>query len=141
MEALFGTHVIKNDDSKVEVSEFSGDGKIVGLYFSAHWCPPCRAFTPKLGEYYTEQKKKSDDRFEMIFVSCDRDTESFKDYFATMPFLAIDFESEQKDALSQKFGISGIPALIFINGKDGSVITKDGRAHVTNNKDVVELLQ
>ena len=26
--------------------------QIYGLYFSAHWCPPCRKFTPQLVTYY-----------------------------------------------------------------------------------------
>jgi thiol-disulfide isomerase/thioredoxin len=25
---------------------------VIGLYFSAHWCPPCRGFTPHLAETY-----------------------------------------------------------------------------------------
>ena len=24
------------------------DCDVIGLYFSAHWCPPCKAFTPQL---------------------------------------------------------------------------------------------
>src|SRR5439155_11962188 len=26
--------------------------KLIALYFSAHWCAPCRKFTPELVEYY-----------------------------------------------------------------------------------------
>lgn len=48
------------------------NGKAVGLYFSAHWCPPCRAFTPVLAEVYRTLKHKRDD-FEVVFVSGDRD--------------------------------------------------------------------
>jgi nucleoredoxin len=29
---------------------------VVGLYFSAHWCPPCRGFTPNLVAKYNELK-------------------------------------------------------------------------------------
>jgi nucleoredoxin len=34
------------------------NSKPIGLYFSAHWCPPCRGFTPKLAEWYSEGLKE-----------------------------------------------------------------------------------
>eukprot|EP00878_Enallax_costatus_P044465 GHUV01053103.1.p1 GENE.GHUV01053103.1~~GHUV01053103.1.p1 ORF type:complete len:175 (+),score=11.38 GHUV01053103.1:78-527(+) len=51
-------------------------GKHVGIYFSAHWCPPCRAFTPQLANTYTKLKKDGID-FEIVFVSMDRGQEQF----------------------------------------------------------------
>ena len=30
--------------------------KVFAIYFSAHWCPPCRGFTPKLAEWYTKDQ-------------------------------------------------------------------------------------
>ncbi len=44
-------------------------GKMVGIYFSAHWCPPCRAFTPNLVKF----RDKNKDEFEIVFVSSDKD--------------------------------------------------------------------
>ena len=49
-----------------------GAPKYTALYFSAHWCPPCRMFTPKLVEWYNNFKPKHPD-FELVFVSSDRD--------------------------------------------------------------------
>ena len=41
--------------------------EVIGLYFSAHWCPPCRGFTPQLGKFYDQIKDAKN--FEIIFVS------------------------------------------------------------------------
>ena len=43
-EAL-GDKFLKGDGT-VDATAIAG--KTLGLYFSAHWCPPCRQFTPML---------------------------------------------------------------------------------------------
>jgi nucleoredoxin len=65
-------------------------GKTVGIYFSAHWCPPCRGFTPQLAEFYLRNSKNKN--LEIIFVSSDRDETSFQEYYNEMPWLALAFE-------------------------------------------------
>lgn len=62
--------VIGKDGAKIPVSDLVG--KNVLLYFSAHWCPPCRAFLPKLIEAY-DKIKADDDALEVVFISSDRD--------------------------------------------------------------------
>jgi len=103
-----------------------GEKKCVALYFSAHWCPPCRGFTPKLAEYYKADLQNKG--LEIVFVSSDKDDEAFQSYFKEMPWLALPFSArELKTQLSSKFKVSGIPALIIL-GPDGKVITTEGRA-------------
>ena len=91
------TKLLHNDDSKTAtVKEIVGDGDgwTVGLYFSAHWCPPCRGFTPKLIEFYNNYKKDgpSKDKMDLVFISSDKDADQFKDYFSTMPWYALPYE-------------------------------------------------
>jgi len=104
--------------------------EFVGIYFSAHWCPPCRGFTPKLAEWYKAGLK---DKMEVIFVSSDRDEASFKEYFAEMPWLCLPFEKrEAKAMLSKACNCEGIPHLAIFNA-DGSLVTEDGRSAVTRD--------
>ncbi|XP_062159007.1 probable nucleoredoxin 1 [Alnus glutinosa] len=119
--------VIDKSGSKVPVSELVG--KNILLYFSARWCPPCRAFLPKLIEAYKEIKEK-DNAFEIIFISSDHDPSSFDDFFAGMPWLALPFGDERKKFLSRKFKIQGIPAAIAI-GPSGRTVNKEARQLLT----------
>ena len=88
-------------------------GKTVGIYFSAHWCPPCRGFTPQLAEFYLRNSK--DKNFEVIFVSSDRDEKSFQEYYHEMPWLALEFN--QRD-LKVYLTIKLILVLLSFNSKN-----------------------
>ena len=56
----------------VAMSDALAGKTAVGLYFSAHWCPPCRMYTPKLAEQYAKLVAAGKP-FEIVFVSSDRD--------------------------------------------------------------------
>lgn len=104
-------------------------GKFVALYFSAHWCPPCRGFTPVLAEVYQRLRQQGKE-FEVVFVSADRSKSQFEEYFAQMPWLAVPFEDASlQRRLSERFGVQGIPRLVIL-GPDGAVVAHDARAAV-----------
>jgi nucleoredoxin len=127
-EVLKGAKIIGDGQ---ELTGESLLGKVFAFYFSAHWCPPCRSFTPQLAQWYSDDLKSKG--LQVVFVSSDKDQEQFKDYFKEMPWLALDFEDRKRKAqLSSMFGVRGIPALVIVD-KDGSVITKDGRSAVSSD--------
>lgn len=106
-------------------------GSVFGLYFSAHWCGPCRQFTPRLSGIY-EQLRKEGKKFEIIFVSFDHDSAGFNEYYGTMPWLAIPFGDDRIKYLSQKYEVEGIPTLILCN-EEGEIISKNGRMLMESN--------
>lgn len=86
---------LQGKDGDVDTTAFKE--KYVGLYFSAHWCPPCRGFTPKLVEWYNTFKSSANkDKMEMIFVSSDRDEAAFNEYYAEMPWHALPFSDRDR---------------------------------------------
>jgi len=127
---LFGPTLLTNEGEKPTEATLAGKSA-VGIYFSAHWCPPCRGFTPKLAEWYTASLKAKG--LEVVFVSSDRDEASFKEYFAEQPWVALPYANRDlKESLSKKFKVKGIPSFVIL-GSDGKVITKDGREAVSND--------
>jgi len=118
---------------------FVGDEDgVIGLYFSAHWCPPCQCFTPNLIECY-EKIRKAGKKFEVVFVSSDSSKAEFESYYESMrtsvgdQFLALDYEKrELRNNLSEAFEVEGIPTLILLR-PDGTVISKDGYSAVMNS--------
>merc|ERR1712054_211548 len=123
---------LQSESGPVPTTTALKDIDAVGIYFSAHWCPPCRGFTPKLAEIYNTMKAAGK-KFEIIFASSDRDTAAFDEYFKEQPWLAIPYvDRSKKDALSKKFKVQGIPSLVIVD-KEGKTITTDGRSAVTED--------
>jgi nucleoredoxin len=90
--------------------------QIYGLYFSAHWCGPCRKFTPQLVAYYN-QITHDHPEFEIIFVSADKSAEDMATYMreSGMPWPAIEYGKLANVSTLQKYIGRGIPDLVIVD--------------------------
>lgn len=109
--------LITTGGKAADVSRISGK-KYLFIYFSAHWCPPCRAFTPKLVQFYNEMAPSGD--FELLFVSSDKNQAAMEGYMAetSMPWVALKYGSPRVNQLKEKYGVRGIPCLVLLDEKD-----------------------
>lgn len=98
---------------------------LIGIFFSADWCPPCQGVVPLLTSFYSEVNAK-EMQFEIIFCSSDQDEESFIEHFDSMPWLAFSYGSKQQIELYEEFDIVGVPVLVVINSQ-GDVLDTKGR--------------
>ncbi len=123
--------------SKVGLYDHSGaprslDGKTTLLfYFSAHWCPPCKGFTPQLAKFYASHAKSKS--FEVIFVSGDRNEEEFSSYFSSMPWASVPWGTMRSlnSCLEVAYGaVPGIPTLIAVDLATQRLLTRSARAFV-----------
>jgi thiol-disulfide isomerase/thioredoxin len=126
----------KGGMKKVSLSDAFANTDLVFLYASAHWCPPCRKYTPQLIQFYNDAKKlyASDPRrtksVEIVFVSADHDMSGFKNYYASMPWLAVPYDADTRDRLLSWMKVSGVPRLMVLNGRTGKIVESNavGRA-------------
>lgn len=114
---------------KVPASELASKDYVL-IYFSAHWCPPCRRFTPKLVSFYNRHSKEKS--FEVVFVSADRSAGEMREYMksARMPWLAVPYSSRSvRDRLRRAYaGRGGIPNLVLLD-RSGRVLSSTYRGN------------
>jgi len=129
------------DGNDKDLATLRSDNKYLVFYFSAHWCPPCRGFTPKFGEWYKKNQPAlaNTDPFEVIFVSSDRDEGAFESYWKEQPWMALPYsERGLKATVSDIFGVQGIPTVTVVDTESGKTITTSGRAGVSSDEDAKE---
>jgi nucleoredoxin len=130
LEALFGKRLVNAKGKKCSTAVLAG--KKIGIYFSASWCPPCRAFTPQLVAAYNQLQAEGKP-FEIVFVSHDTDEAGMKGYMKShdMPWLAVPFGDKPIAALKKKFSVAGIPTLVVVDAA-GKTLSAQARGDVKN---------
>ncbi|KXS15397.1 thioredoxin-like protein [Gonapodya prolifera JEL478] len=105
--------------------------KVVGLYFSAQWCPPCRAFSPVLSEFLKNHKEE----FAVVYVSADNTKEQMMDNVRGKGYWVVPFEEALlRQSLSSTHKITGIPTLVVVDGKTGTAFSRSGRTALIKDK-------
>jgi nucleoredoxin len=136
-DALKGRLVRLQNGSLVSINDDAVDHKrMIALYFSAHWCGPCRNFTPQLVDYYNRNIAQHPE-VEFVFVSDDRSADAMQDYMreAKMPWPAIEFTRLKESGAVRRYAGSGIPCLVLVDST-GRVVsdTFEGKQYVGPQK-------
>lgn len=115
---------VKNGRTQTVDSSSLGSKRVFGLYFSAHWCGPCRRFTPELVKFYQEFATAHPE-FELVFVSKDRSAREQGQYIQEMgmPWPVVPYArlAEAQAKLPHSTGES-IPCLLLVDSS-GQVLS------------------
>ena len=105
MDSLTGQTLFKADGSSALADDVLSGKDLVLYYFSAHWCPPCRQFTPVLKEFYEIVK---DSGIEIVFVSSDKSPGDMVNYMKEShgDWYSVKHSSPLAVQLKEKYGMS-----------------------------------
>ena len=113
-----GTLIRSGQGQPVPLEDALGGKEFILLYASAHWCGPCRQFTPMLAAWY----KGFQDNVEVVFLSADHDENGFKSYFRSHPWMAVDYDDDARESLMASIRVSSIPRLVVLSGITGKIV-------------------
>ena len=142
--AKFKSHLVTLDDGRLKAFDAStlANVKYWAFYYSASWCPPCRAFTPQLVDFY-KGFKQNHPNFELIFVNDDYSEDAMMAYMKTddMTWPAVRFSDIDNSRLdAKKYCGPGIPCLVLTD-ENGKVLSDsyEGQNYVGPQKVVEDI--
>ena len=132
-ESIFGSN-LRHGKNEVNATATLTGAKYVGIYFGAHWAPPCRLFNEKLADFY-KRANEGGRNIEVVFVSVDGNEAAFERHYEKHgPWLAVPYKDTARIAsLKQRYGINGLPTLIVLD-ETVSQVSDDGRQDILNSE-------
>ena len=110
--------------AELEPVEVVAGAEVLGLYFSAAWCPACRRTTPLVASAYSAIRSRGH-QLQIVYVSQDASEAEFDQYRAAMPWPALPFGGTRAALLAEAFSVQSIPTLVLLR-PDGTLISTDG---------------
>ena len=128
LREFFGDELLTDKGQKADLAELNG--KIIALYFSASWCPPCRAFTPLLVDL-AKKLQAQEKPFAIVLVGCDQTQQKALDYMKShkMTGYLVPPEADSNRSLGKRYHVSGIPYLVIVDDT-GKTLDSSARATV-----------
>ena len=111
-------------ESAPSIAPSIANAEVVGLYFSAGWCPACKTATPLIADAYRQIQGRGK-ALEVVFVSLDKSADDFDATRATMPWPALPHSGTRSALLAELFQVRAVPTLVFLR-PDGSLVSTDG---------------
>eukprot|EP00438_Fugacium_kawagutii_P002871 Skav222165 [mRNA] locus=scaffold3048:77360:86688:- [translate_table: standard] len=101
---------------------------LIGLYFSASWCPPCQYFVHILGQgYKVIRETHGPQAMEVIMVPLDVDEKLWELHMSKMPWLSIPLKSREVIVkLFTAHCITEVPRLMFLDSA-GTIVSDNAR--------------
>jgi len=137
----FGASVQRKDGSSVPVESITGKGKVVGLYFSGCWYERCSTMAIQNAAWYDNCKEESDrrDNFEIVLVNIPKpdfpgwnppehyEEDTPEQFLEKVSWPRMEFsDGKRQGMLANKFDVTELPSLVWVNGENGDVIASDG---------------
>lgn len=131
IDFLQNATILDRKNNARDLDEILNKNKLIALYFSGHFCPSCRTFTPALIKAY-ENWKANDQKIEIIFVSCDDTEKHYQAASQNHLWKKIDYKNKEAcDLIADHYNIKSIPQLWVFDNK-GNLITKKGKEDVSS---------
>jgi len=121
-EQLEKTRLHRLDGRRYRRVEMEKEPDFFLFYYSASWCPPCRASAPQLVKSYTEWIENNP-KVEFVHISLDRDGSAAARWAsgAGFPWLTVLFRDSGRSGLLQYRTADSVPYFVLVDADGNSV--------------------